>query len=159
MAAPKRDQAGQRTLRIDGGFEKQAFVKTKTLRASDRRLKVRNIDEKQVTNDDLKKLFAKIGELKVCRFDRNEFGQFLGSATVTYERPDFAKQAINEYHGAFLDDKVLTVEYDTVPQMTKVARPSSGGSNTTNPGSARSGGIHVRKGPSGNGKTLRVNKN
>ena len=56
------------------------------------RLKVRNIDEKQVTNDDLKvsklihptnfliiqKLFAKIGDLKVCRFDRNEFGQFLG---------------------------------------------------------------------------------
>lgn len=147
-------------MRIDGGFEnKQAFIKTKTLRASDRRLKVRNIDEKQVTNDDLKKLFAKIGELKVCRFDRNEFGQFLGSATVTYERPEFAKQAINEYHGAFLDDKVLTVEYDTVPQMTKVVRPSSG-SNTTNPGSARSGGgPQVRKGPAGNGKTLRVNKN
>jgi hypothetical protein len=63
-------------LRIGSGpsDKKQAFVKTKTLRPSDVRLKVRNIDEKQVTNDDLKKLFAKIGELKVCRFDRNEFG-------------------------------------------------------------------------------------
>ena len=49
--------------------------------------------------------------MKGCRFDRNEFGQFLGSATVTYENPANAKQAIQEYHGAFLDDKVLTVEY------------------------------------------------
>jgi len=82
------------------------------MRQSQYRLKVRNIDEKQVTNDDLKKLFAKIGELRMCRFDRNEFGQFLGSATVTYTRPEHAKKAILEYHNAFLDDKVLTVEYD-----------------------------------------------
>jgi RNA recognition motif-containing protein len=66
----------------------------------------------------------------VCRFDRNEFGQFLGSATVTYEKPNDAAKAISEYHGAFLDDKVLTVEYDMVPQVTKVARPQS--SNTSN---------------------------
>lgn len=69
LTAPKK----QKTLKI-GGDDKQAFTKTKTLRPSDVRLKVRNIDEKQVTNDDLKKLFAKIGDLKVCRFDRNEFG-------------------------------------------------------------------------------------
>lgn len=148
-------------MRIGGGSpsdKKQAFVKTKTLRPSDVRLKVRNIDEKQVTNDDLKKLFAKIGELKVCRFDRNEFGQFLGSATVTYERPEFAKQAINSYHGAFLDDKVLTVEYDMVPQITKVVQGNSG-SSTKAPNSARSGaGPQIRKGPS-SGKTLRINKN
>lgn len=61
-------------------------MKQKILKPSDVRLKVRNLDEKQVTNDDLKKLFQKIGELRVCRFDRNEFGQFLGSATVTFER-------------------------------------------------------------------------
>jgi len=36
----------------------------------------------------------------------------LGSATVTYTRPEHAKKAILEYHNAFLDDKVLTVEYD-----------------------------------------------
>jgi RNA recognition motif-containing protein len=125
------------------------------LRPSDVRLKVRNIDEKQVTNDDLKKLFAKLGELKVCRFDRNEFGQFLGSATVTYERPEFAKNAIDSYHGAFLDDKVLTVEYDMVPQVTKVVRPASGASNQT---FARgNGGAQVRKMSAG--KTLRLNKN
>lgn len=48
-------------MRITGGPDgkKQAFVKTKILKPSDVRLKVRNIDEKQVTNDDLKRLFAK----------------------------------------------------------------------------------------------------
>lgn len=99
----------------------------------------------------------------MCRFDRNEFGQFLGSATVTYEKPNDASKAISEYHGAFLDDKVLTVEYDMVPQVTKVARPQS--SNTIQPNSARGqkgGVLNVRKGPNagGNqGKTLKINKN
>ena len=149
-------------MRVGGPAEKKNFTKTKTLRPSETRLKVRNIDEKQVTNDDLKKLFAKQGDLKVCRFDRNEFGQFLGSATVTYEKPGDAQQAIAEYHGAFLDDKVLTVEYDMVPQMTKVVRPTS--ANNNQPGSARGNGgvLKVRKGPGagGNqGKTLRINKN
>jgi RNA recognition motif-containing protein len=45
-------------------------------------------------------LFEKIGKLKQCKFDRNEFGQFLGSATVVYERPEDANKAIEEYHNA-----------------------------------------------------------
>ena len=47
-----------------------------------------------------------------CSFDRNEFGQFLGSATVIYEKPESAKTAINEYNQAMLDNRVITVEYD-----------------------------------------------
>ena len=38
----------------------------------------------------------------------------MGSATVTYVRPEDAKKAISDYHGALLDEKVLTVEYDTI---------------------------------------------
>ena len=45
-------------------------------------------------------MFEKIGKLKQCKFDRNEFGQFLGSATVVYERPEDANKAIEEYHNA-----------------------------------------------------------
>lgn len=74
----------------------------------------------------MRKLFAKIGELRVCKFDRNEFGSFLGSATVTYAKAEDAKKAIKEYHGAFLDDKVLTVEYDVVPQQQKNRNPTNG---------------------------------
>lgn len=91
----------------------------KSLQPSDVRLKVRNIDEKNVSNDDLRRLFAKMGELKVCRFDRNEFGIFLGSATVTYAKAEDAKRAIAKFHGNFLDDKVLTVEYDILSKPVK----------------------------------------
>ena len=97
----------------------------KMLVPSDRRLKVRNIDEKQVTNEDLTKLFAKRGELAMCRFDRNSFGQFLGSATVTFKNPADAKAAINEYDGCLLDDKVILVEYDMVPARQR--GPAKGG--------------------------------
>jgi RNA recognition motif-containing protein len=57
-------------------------------------------------------LFEKIGKLNQCRFDRNEFGQFLGSATVVYENIEDANKAIEEYNNAQLDDRVLTVEHD-----------------------------------------------
>jgi RNA recognition motif-containing protein len=57
-------------------------------------------------------LFEKIGKLTQCRFDRNEFGQFLGSATVVYENVEDANKAIEEYNNAQLDDRVLTVEHD-----------------------------------------------
>lgn len=109
------------------------------MKSSDRKLKVRNIDEEQVTNDDLKKLFANIGELEMCVFDRNNWGHFMGSATVVYKRPEDAKRAIEEYHEAFLDDKVLTVEYD----MVKTTFPS--------PTEQKKGPV-LRKEPSSNGK-------
>ncbi len=76
--------------------------------------------------------------MKECKFDRNEFGQFLGSATVVYERAEDAKKAIEDYHGATLDDKILTVEFDSgnVVRVPKVKR----------------GGNAIQK----RGKTLRV---
>jgi RNA recognition motif-containing protein len=84
-------------------------------------------------------LFEKIGKLKECRFDRNEFGQFLGSATVVFETFEDAQSAINEYHGALLDNKVLTVEHD-LSHIVKVAKIQ----NTLGAGQAKKG------------KTLRV---
>lgn len=36
----------------------------------------------------------------------------MGSATVVYEKEDDAAKAIEEYHGATLDERLLTVEYD-----------------------------------------------
>ena len=52
-------------------------------------------------------------------FDRNEFGVFKGTATIVYEKPEDAKAAIGEYHGAYLDDKLLTVEYAPLPERKK----------------------------------------
>lgn len=50
---------------------------------------------------------------------------FLGSATVVYENPEDAAKAIEEYHRAYLDDKLLTVEYDA-PNIVKVPKISRG---------------------------------
>ena len=36
-----------------------------------------------------------------------------------YEKPEDAKSAIGEYHGAYLDDKLLTVEYAPLPERVK----------------------------------------
>ena len=66
-------------------------------------------------------MFEKIGKLKACKFDRNEFGQFLGSATVIFDQDEDATKAIEEYHGALLDNKVLTVEHD-LSAMVRVAK-------------------------------------
>lgn len=102
----------------------------------------------------VQKLFAKWGDLKVCRFDRNEFGQFLGSATVTYENPKDAKTAIQEYNGAHLDDKVLTVEYDMITHVNKVPK------DTVGSGGQKEGATLTKKGGSARAasgkKTLRL---
>ena len=93
----------------------------------------------------------------MCRFDRNEFGQFLGSATVTFERPEDAKRAVNEYNGAYLDDRVLTVEFDFIQQVTqvvkeaRVAQPSNGNNPNIFSRTKSKGGRQ--------GKTLRLNTN
>ena len=57
-------------------------------------------------------MFEGIGELVKCKFDYNDFGNFLGSATVQFKHPECAKKAIDEYHGAELEGKVITIEYD-----------------------------------------------
>ena len=49
----------------------------------------------------------------MCKFDRNNFGVFVGSATVIYENAaEHGAKAIQSYHGANLDDKVLQVEWE-----------------------------------------------
>lgn len=94
----------------------------------------------------------------MCKFDRSDFGQFLGSATVQYRRPEDAKRAIEEYHEAYLDDKVLTVEYDMVPQNQRILTTGGDGGQSTHGSSAGKGGPTLRKAQNatGKGKTLRL---
>lgn len=41
---------------------------------------------------------------------------------MVFEKPSDAMKAIEEYHGAYLDDKLLTVEYDNGPAVIKVPK-------------------------------------
>jgi hypothetical protein len=68
----------------------------------------------------------------------------LGSATVVYEDGKDAKQAIDDYHGAYLDDKLLTVEYDIknlvrVPKIQRTANAITKVGKTLRVQSRRSG--------------------
>jgi len=53
----------------------------------------------------------------------------LGSASVVYEKVEDSKRAIAEYHGAYLDDKLLTVEFDkqNVVRVPKITLKESAG--------------------------------
>ena len=89
-------------------------------------------------------MFEKIGKLRECKFDRNEFGEFMGSATVVYERPEDAAKAVEDYHGAYLDDKLLTVEFDNsnvvrVPKIKSSLNISKKGGKTLRLGAGRAG--------------------
>ena len=65
-----------------------------------------------MTNDDLRKLFEKMGPLKACKFNTDAFGKFKGSATVVFETHEDAVAAVKKYHNATLDDKPLQVEWE-----------------------------------------------
>lgn len=56
----------------------------------------------------------------------------MGSATVVYEKTEDATKAIKEYHGAYLDDKLLTVEFDekSVVRVPRVPRAGGKGGKT-----------------------------
>ena len=51
-----------------------------------------------------------------ARFDTNEFGQYLGTATVIYTKASAASKAINNYNGASLDNRVMRVYYAEEPK-------------------------------------------
>lgn len=46
-----------------------------------------------------------------ARFDTNEHGQFLGTATVIYAKAGAALRAINDYNGASLDNRMMKVAF------------------------------------------------
>lgn len=74
----------------------------------------------------------------------------MGSATVVYERAEDAEKAILEYHGAQLDEKILTVEYDNanvvrVPKLRKGGNAIQKSGGKTLRVGARRGGRGVRR--------------
>lgn len=46
-----------------------------------------------------------------ARFDTNEHGQYLGTATVIYLKASAALKAINDFNGASLDNRVMRVYF------------------------------------------------
>ncbi|CAN1160816.1 THO complex subunit 4C [Linum perenne] len=88
------------------------------------KLYVSNLDHK-VSNDDIRELFAEIGELKryAVHFDRT--GRPSGSAEVVYMRRSDAFSALKKYNNVLLDGKPMKIEIvgantDAVPISARV---------------------------------------
>lgn len=98
---------------------------------------------------DLKKLFGKCGPLINATFDTNEFGSYLGTATVIYNRASSANRAIKDYNMAQIDNRTMKVEFAMGQQQTV-----QNGSPQQNPSGVRRNGGRIGK--SGRGRTLNV---
>lgn len=72
---------------------------------------MRGIDQRTVSTQDLQKLFAKCGPLIRASFDMNEFGGYLGTATIIYSKASSATRAIKDYHLAQIDGRPMKVMY------------------------------------------------
>ena len=83
-----------------------------------RKIKVRNIDARVVSVADLQKLFGKCGPLINATFDTNEFGSYLGTATVIYMKASSATRAIKDYNMAQIDNRPMKVQYAMMNQPT-----------------------------------------
>jgi hypothetical protein len=59
-----------------------------------------------------------------ARFDTNEFGQYLGTATIIYAKASAAAKAINDYNGASLDNRVMRIYY--AEEQKLVNKPANG---------------------------------
>lgn len=106
----------------------------------------------------MQKLFSKCGLLISARFDTNEFGQFLGTATVIYAKASAAARAIKDYNMSQIDKRTMRVEFAAALQPAKpVDMPHNSGQQASAPkkaGSVRR--TENRIGKSGRGRTLNV---
>ena len=89
-----------------------------------RKIKVRNIDARVVSVPDLQKLFGKCGPLINATFDTNEFGAYLGTATVIYSKASSATRAIKDYNMAQIDNRPMKVSYSMQNQPAAIQNNS-----------------------------------
>ncbi len=85
---------------------------------AERKIKVRNIDARVVSVSDLQKLFSKCGPILNASFDTNEFGAYLGTATVIYTKASSAARSIKDYNLAKIDNRPMKVQYAILQAVT-----------------------------------------
>lgn len=102
--------------------------------AEEREIHVRNLHT-DLTEDDVKSLFAKHGNVQDVRIPRDMSGKSRGTAFVDMETKEQAQVAIKELDKASYRNRVLTVELSnsSKPKTTAVSRGTEGASASPSP--------------------------
>ncbi|KAJ3682750.1 hypothetical protein LUZ60_012977 [Juncus effusus] len=122
------------------------------------KLYISNLDY-GVSNDDIKELFAEIGDLKRFSVNYDKSGRSKGTAEVVYARRNDAMAAVKRYHNVQLDGKPMKIEIIGTNVSKPAPLPRAGGFNSAprtggprrgGPGPTRRGGKPGNK-PRGKG--------
>ncbi|XP_009404609.2 THO complex subunit 4A [Musa acuminata AAA Group] len=101
-----------------------------------------------VSNEDIKELFSKVGDLKRYSINYDRSGRSKGTAEVVFARRVDALAAVKRYNNVLLDGKPMKIEIigtniptpAVVPHFTNGAfRSTNGSSKSTRPGRGSSG--------------------